>query len=83
MIVLVDDGFIVMVVQHPFFIYTENYPQWETSVMRVSFQRPHKNDYNAYIHENNVYLLAVMDQDADSVCVMTLNCLGHNNVYSQ
>ena len=51
--------------------------------MRVSFQRPHKSDYNAYIHENNVYLLAVMDQDADSVCVMTLNCLGHNNVYSQ
>ena len=35
------------------------------------------------ICENNAYLLATMDQDADSVPVMTLNCLGHNNAYSQ
>ena len=35
-----------------------------------------------HIHENNAYWLGVMDQDADSVWVMTLNCLGHNNAYN-
>ena len=35
------------------------------------------------IRENNAYLLTTMDQDADSVWVMTLNCLGHNNAYLQ
>ena len=29
-----------------------------------------------HIHENNVYLLGGMDQDAESVWVKTLNCLG-------
>ena len=32
MIVIVDDGFIVMVVQHPLFIYTENNPDWLPSL---------------------------------------------------
>ena len=35
------------------------------------------------ICKNNVYSLVAMDQDADSVWVMTMNCLGHNNAYSQ
>ena len=51
--------------------------------MRVRVQRPCKKTIIMHIHENNAYLLAVMDQDADSVSVMTLNCLGHNNAYSQ
>ena len=28
MVVLVEDGFTVKVMQHPLFIYTENYPDW-------------------------------------------------------
>ena len=36
-----------------------------------------------HIHKNNVYWLGTMDQDADSVWVMTLNCLGCINTYSQ
>ena len=51
--------------------------------MRVSFEGPHKKMIIMRIHENNAYSLAAMDQDADSVWIMTLNCLGHNNVYSQ
>ena len=35
------------------------------------------------ICKNNAYSLVAMDQDADSVWVMTMNCLGHNNAYSQ
>ena len=35
------------------------------------------------IHENNAYWLGAMDQDADSVWVMTLNCMGYINTYSQ
>ena len=35
------------------------------------------------IHENNAYWLGTMDQDADSVWAMTLNCLGCINTYSQ
>ena len=35
------------------------------------------------IHKNNAYSLAAMDQDGDYVWVMTLNCLGQNNAYSQ
>ena len=50
--------------------------------MRVRIQRPHKKTIIIHIHKNNAYLLAAMDQDADSVWVMTLNCLGHNNAYS-
>ena len=36
-----------------------------------------------HIRENNAYLLTAMDQDADSVWVMTPNYLGHNNAYLQ
>ena len=57
--------------------------QRETSVMRVRFQRPCKKMIIMCIQENKAYSLAAMDQDADSVWVMTLNCLGHNNAYSQ
>ena len=57
--------------------------QCETSIMRVSLEGPHKKPIIMCIHENNVYSLPTMDQDADSVWVMTLNCLGHNNVYSR
>ena len=32
----------------------------------------------SHIHHCNMY---VLDQDADSVWVITLNCLGHNNAY--
>ena len=51
--------------------------------MRVRVQRPRKKMIIMRIHENNVYSLAAMDQDADSVWVMTLNCLDNNNAYSQ
>ena len=51
--------------------------------MRVSLEGPHKKLIIMCIHENNVYSLATIDQDADFVWVMTLNCLRHNNVYSQ
>ena len=50
--------------------------------MRVSLEGPCKKMIIMHIHENNAYSLAAMDQDADSVWVMTLICLGHNNVYS-
>ena len=51
--------------------------------MRVRVLRPRKKTIIMCIHENDAYLLAAMDQDADSVWIMTLNCLGHNNAYSQ
>ena len=35
------------------------------------------------IHCCNVYSLVMLKQDTDSVWIMTLNCLGHNNVYLQ
>ena len=43
--------------------------------MRVRVQRPHKKTIIMCICKNNAYWLAVMDQDADSVWVMTLNYL--------
>ena len=51
--------------------------------MRVRVQRPRKKTIIMCICENNAYSLGAMDQDADCVWVMTLNCLGHNNAYSQ
>ena len=48
--------------------------------MRVGVQTPRKKMIIMHIHENSAYLLATMDQDADPVRVMTLNCLGHNNM---
>ena len=53
--------------------------QCSESVFRVLVKKP----IIMHIHENNVYWLGAMDQDADSVWAMTLNCLGHNNVYCQ
>ena len=64
-------------------IYLSFSSQCETSVMRVSLEGPHKKMIVMHIHENNAYSLVAMDQDADSVWVMTLKCLGHNNAYSQ
>ena len=57
--------------------------QRPSSVFRVSFQSAHKKPIIMCTHENNAYWLGAMDQDVDSVWAMTLNCLGHNNVYSQ
>ena len=47
--------------------------------MRVRVQRPCTKTIIMHIHENNAHSLATMDQDADSVWAMTLNCLGHKN----
>ena len=66
---------------------SSNYPQWQFSVwdfrVESQFSDSLKKMIIMRIHENNAYLLTVMDQDADSVWVMTLNCLGHNNGYLQ
>ena len=51
--------------------------------MRVRVKRPRKKMIIMHIRENNAYSLATMDQDADSVWVMTLNCLGHNSACSR
>ena len=64
-------------------IYLSFSSQYETSVMGVRLEGPREKTIIMHIHENNVYSLATMDQDADSVWVMTLDCLGHNNVYCQ
>ena len=53
--------------------------QCSESVFRVLV----KKTIIMHTHENNVYWLGMMDQDADSVWPMTLNCLGCINSYSQ
>ena len=35
------------------------------------------------ICKNSAYFLGAMDQDADYIWDMTLNCLGHNNAHCQ
>ena len=50
--------------------------QCQTSEMRVSLQTLVKKTIIMRICENNAYLLTAMDQDADSVWVMTLNWSG-------
>ena len=57
--------------------------QRPSSVFRVSFQSARKKTIIMRIHDNNAYWLGAMDQDADSVRAMTLNCLGCINPYSQ
>ena len=64
-----------------------NFPQLQFSVsdfrVESQFSDSRKKPIIMRIRENNAYLLTAMDQDADSVWVMTLNCLGYNNAYSQ
>ena len=65
----------------------ENFSQTQFSATEFSVQSQFseclKKTIIMRIHENNAYWLGTMDQEADYVWMMTLNCLGCINTYSQ